>query len=230
MPLASSADGQKTTGPHQRRAVLPPCRDLVQLDISPVVTAVGSCRALLLAHGAPLPPAPTASPEEATPFLLRSVAAAGELAPAQLCCQEFFTYEAGLRFCEQQLLAVAGRYKLCRPPSEAIPLDQLLRSHARWVAGWRHRGSVGCRRAAALHAQLLPRRCRRLPTLHAAPPPAPAPCPAAKPRCRLPARTTAGRRRQRCCALAPCGASAREMCCGGRASPQMSCTLLSRGG
>lgn len=94
-----------------------------------MVTAAGPCRSLLLAHGAPLPPTPARSADDASPFLLRS-APDLDVAPQQHC-YEFVGTEEGLRFCEQQLLAVAGRYGLCRPPSEAIPLEQLLQSHAR---------------------------------------------------------------------------------------------------
>lgn len=70
-----------------------------------------SIRPLLLAHGAPLPPEPATSAEAASPFLLHStaVAAAADLAAPQEHCHEFDSYEEGLRFCEQQLLAVAGR-------------------------------------------------------------------------------------------------------------------------
>lgn len=114
------------------------CRDLAQLEITPVVTAADhhAIRQLLAAHGAPLPPAPANSASEATPFLLRSTdqsaaATSAHLAQQQLHCHEFTTYEQGLRFCEQQLMAVAVRYQLCRPPSEAITLEQLLRSHVR---------------------------------------------------------------------------------------------------
>ncbi len=68
-------------------------------------------RPLLLAHGAPLPPEPCTSAEAASPFLLHSTAAAAaaDLAGPQRHCHEFASYEEGLRFCEQQLLAVAGR-------------------------------------------------------------------------------------------------------------------------
>ncbi|PRW58874.1 sulfate transporter [Chlorella sorokiniana] len=110
-------------------------RDLGQLDIAPVVTGAThrpSIRPLLLAHGAPLPPEPAPSADAASPFLLHStaVAAAADLAGPQQHCHEFASYEEGLRFCESQLLAVAGRYGLCRPPSAAMPLEDLLRSHA----------------------------------------------------------------------------------------------------
>lgn len=89
-------------------------RDLSQLDITPVVTGAAhrpSIRPLLLAHGTPLPPEPAASAEAASPFLLHStaVAAAAGLAAPQQHCHEFGSYEEGLRFCESQLLAVAGR-------------------------------------------------------------------------------------------------------------------------
>ena len=106
-----------------------------------MVTAANhhSIRQLLMAHGAPLPPAPADSAQEATPFLLRSAdlsgaaTSAAQQAQQLLHCHEFTTYEQGLRFCEEQLMAVAVRYQLCRPPSQAITLEQLLRSHARCV-------------------------------------------------------------------------------------------------
>ena len=106
-------------------------RDLAQLDITPVVTGAnhGAIRQLLAAHGVPLPPAPTPTAHDASPFLLRSAA---ELPPV-LHCHEFGAYEEGIRFAEQQLLAVAVRFHLCRPPSEPVTLEQLLRTHARWA-------------------------------------------------------------------------------------------------
>ena len=86
---------------------------MTQLDISPVVTGAAprTIRPLLLAHGAPLPPEPAACADAASPFLLHSAAAAtaADLAGPQQHCHEFTSYEEGLRFCEGQLLAVAGR-------------------------------------------------------------------------------------------------------------------------
>ncbi|PSC75492.1 Sulfate Permease Family [Micractinium conductrix] len=107
-------------------------RDLAQLEITPVVTAAAHhcIRELLLAHGAPLPPTPAASAQDATPFMLRSAAAdTVDAFAAQQHCHEFASCDEGLRFCEQQLLAVAVRGGLCRPPSEAVTLEQLLRAH-----------------------------------------------------------------------------------------------------
>ncbi len=119
-----------------------------------------SIRQLLAAHGAPLPPVPAASADAASPFLMRSTAvdgvdslaggsgggaagaaaataaaAAGTGGPA-LHCHEFASYDEGLRYCEQQLLAVAVRCGLCRPPSEGVTLEQMLRAHARWAHCW----------------------------------------------------------------------------------------------
>lgn len=106
-----------------------------QLDITPVVAAANhrGIRQLLLAHGAPLPPLPTESAEEAVAQLAAAAAAASVDAelPALPHCHEFTAHEEGVRFCEQQLLTVACRCNLCRPPSEAISLEQLLHSHAR---------------------------------------------------------------------------------------------------
>ena len=123
--------------PHARR-------DLAQLDITPVVTAAGhsGIRQLLLAHGAPLPPAPAATAEEAAAALAAAAAAAAEQADegegggvgAPPPCFEFSSREEGLRFAEQQLLAVACRYGLCRPASAAVPLADMLASHARCAA------------------------------------------------------------------------------------------------
>ncbi|KAI3438511.1 hypothetical protein D9Q98_000939 [Chlorella vulgaris] len=107
-------------------------RDLAQLDIAPVVTAArpADIRQLLKAHGVPLPPLPTASAQHAAP-------ASGPSAAAELDsqhCHEFLTYEEGVRFAEQQLLAVAVTCGLCRPPSEAVTLEQLLLAHASQAA------------------------------------------------------------------------------------------------
>lgn len=130
-------------------------------------------RQLLAAHGAPLPPAPAASADAASPFLLRSTAAdgagslaggsgggaAGAAAAAAAAaaaggpaphCHEFVSHNEGLRYCEQELLAVAVRCGLCRPPSEGVTLDQLLRAHARWALRGPTPACTGRERAACV--------------------------------------------------------------------------------
>ena len=79
-----------------------------------VTAAAHHCiRELLLAHGAPLPPTPAASAQDATPFMLRSAAAdTVDAFAAQQHCHEFASCDEGLRFCEQQVRRT-GRDRCC---------------------------------------------------------------------------------------------------------------------
>lgn len=157
-------------------------RDLAQLDITPIVTAAGhsGIRQLLLAHGAPLPHAPAATAEEATAALAAAAAAAAEEAAEgeggavgpPPPCFEFTSREEGLRYAEKELLAVACRYGLCRPASEAVPLADMLASHA-GCAGGHAMGGVKDFSCSTVRDVTSPHQTAPTPTHHPSPSPLP---------------------------------------------------------